>query len=98
MLPALVLVARAKVEQERATGAITKNEEEPSRQALVQGPWQADSTWPLAGWSPHYRLPKLLPHQKDATSQEKAVQGAPAPDLAVALVVRLPQKRLPRVF
>jgi hypothetical protein len=46
-----------------------EKEEEPSTQAaIVQDPWQADSTWPLAGWSPHYWVRRLLQNQKDATT------------------------------
>jgi len=64
----------------------------------VQDPWQADSARPLARWSPHYWVRRLLPNQEDATAQETTVQGASASDLAAALVVGLQDERLPRVF
>jgi len=64
----------------------------------VQGPWQADSAWPLARGSPHYWVRRLLPNQEDATAQETTVQGASASDLAAALVVWLPDEGLPSLF
>ena len=66
--------------------------------ALLHDPRQVNPTKSLALWPPDYRMRGLLQNQEDAASQEKTVQGTQASNLAVTLVVRLPNERLPSVL
>jgi hypothetical protein len=59
---------------------------------------QVNPTKSLALWPPHYRMRGLLQNQEDAAGQEKTVQGTQASNLALTLVVRLPNERLPSVL
>jgi len=69
-----------------------------AEEETLQHSRQVNSTKSLALWPPHYRMRGLLQNQEDAAGQEKTVQGTQASNLAVSLVVRLPNERLPSVL
>ena len=69
-----------------------------AEEETLQHSRQVNPTKSLAFWPPHYRMRGLLQNQEDAAGQEKTVQGTQASNLAVTLVVRLPNERLPSVL
>ena len=75
-----------------------RQNEQLTQAALLHDPRQVNPTKSLALWPPHYRMRGLLQNQEDATGQEKTVQGTQASNLALTLVVRLPDERLPSVL
>jgi hypothetical protein len=69
-----------------------------TEEKTLQGSRQANPTESLGLWPPQYRMRGLLPNEEDTVGQKKTVPGPQASNLAVTLVVRLPNKRLPSVL
>lgn len=55
-------------EEERSTEPLTQS-------ALVRDPRQADSAKPLALWSSHDRMWRVLPNERDTAAPKKTVRG-----------------------